>query len=140
MNAAPGSAPTTYIATRRHRPGPERNARLSTISHAPAAPAMRKKFGRRRRPAAAVSPAANAEAGDDARSREISNAAHAAAGTSVIGHISMKSRAGLVATSHAAMSPVAGERTRRPIANVSHTSAPPAIGVIRNAAACPPTD
>src|SRR5256712_7594893 len=55
----------------------------------------------------------------------------AAAGTSLIGAISMNSIAGLVATSHAAPSPTHGRPMRRPIQDVANVSAPPASGTIQ---------
>ena len=64
-------------------------------------------------------------------------AQNAAAGTSLIGDTSMASTAGLVATSHAAASPSASESSRRPIANITHTSSAPLSGVTRNIAQCP---
>ena len=67
---------------------------------------------------------------DVLRSSQIISAAQAAAGTSVIGHITMNNTAGLVATSHAAMAPVDADRAFRPIAKVSQTRTAPEIGVI----------
>ena len=64
-------------------------------------------------------------------------AQNADAGTSLIGETSMARNAGLVASSHAAASPIAGEPSRRPMANVIQTRSAPLSGGIQNMAQWP---
>ena len=88
---------------------------------------------------AAATPAAPAPAAVSPRTHAIATAHAAAAGTSLIGAISMNSSVGLVATIHAAATPTAGLPIRRPIAYVASTSTPPQIGTTQNMPHAPAT-
>ena len=67
-------------------------------------------------PAAAARPAAHAASGVPPSAKATDTAHAAAAGTSLIGAISMNNRVGLVATIQAAARPTIGLPRRRPIA------------------------
>src|SRR5881628_1370798 len=122
----------------------------SKANHSPRIAASGTRFGRIRIAIATAIPAARAinkerkgrKERKERRSQSgVSVSAHAtaiahaaAAGTSLIGAISMNSIAGLVATSHAAPSPTHGRPMRRPIQYVANVSAPPASGTIQKIA------
>jgi hypothetical protein len=50
----------------------------------------------------------------------------------------MNSTTGLVATSHAPITPIASSPSRRPMPNVASTSRPADSGTTQNIASCPP--
>ena len=100
-------------------------------------PASGARFGRMRIAIAAAIPAPPAASGVSASKHATATAHAAAAGTSFIGAISMKSIAGLVATIHAAAMPTTGLPMRWPIAYVANTSTPPQIGTTQNIAHWP---
>ena len=87
----------------------------------------------------AVPAAMPAAAGACARANATDAAHAAAAGTSLIGAISMNSTVGLVATIHAAARPTTGLPIRRPMTYVANTSTPPHSGTTQNIAHCPAT-
>src|SRR5262245_37866529 len=95
------------------------------------------RFGRTRIATAAARPDAAAATGASLKAKATAMAHAAAAGTSLIGAISMNSIVGLVATSDAAASPTHGRRRRHPIKYVANVSTPPASGTIQKIAHSP---
>jgi len=90
--------------------------RLRHSSHKKMMPAIGARFGRMRMATAAATPAENAAVGVCPSAQATDTAHAAAAGTSLIGAISMNRTVGLAATSHAAATPTIGLPSWRPIA------------------------
>src|SRR5438876_4134040 len=126
---------------------PDRSActprtRLPTLalhhSHSAITPAIGARFGRIRIAIAAASPPAAADTGVAPSTHAVATAHAPAAGTSLIGAMTMNSSAGLVATIHAAASATAGRPSCRPIMYVAKTNTPPQMGTTQNIAHWPP--
>src|ERR1700683_1845003 len=101
--------------------------------------ARKTRFGRMSTATVERSPAATAELAPSPIKKKNAAIHAAATGTSLIGRTSIERTIGLVATSHAAIRPAAGARTRLGTTNDARNHTAPHDGRTRKSAAWPPT-